>query len=49
MDILFREVLREVLGIDIVVDLPEVTLVAWLVADNLDAIGIAFSFKSTGS
>ena len=42
------EVLREVLGIDVVVDLPEVTLVAWLVADNLDAVGVAFSLESLG-
>ena len=48
LHIFLREVVGEVLGIDVVVDLAEVTLVTGLVADDLDAVGIAFSFKSAG-
>jgi hypothetical protein len=49
MDILLGEVLGEVLGVNVVVDFAEVTLVTGLVADNLDAVGIAFGLESTGS
>jgi hypothetical protein len=49
MDILLGEVLREVLCVNVVVDLSEVTLVTRLVADNLNAVGITLGFEGTGS
>merc|ERR1719246_70966 len=48
-NVLLREVVGEVLGVDVVVDLAEVALVAGLVADDLDAVGSTLGFEGLGS
>ena len=45
-DVLLCEVHGEVLGIDVVVDFAEISLVTGLVSDDLVGVGIALSFKS---
>ena len=48
LHVFLSKVVGEVLGVDVVVDLPEVTLVAWLVADDLDVVSITLSFEGCG-
>jgi len=46
-DVLLCEVHWEVLGIDVVVDFAEISLVTRLVADDLVFVSFTFGFKST--
>jgi hypothetical protein len=46
-DVVFREIEREILRVDVVVDSAEITLVSWLVLDGLVRIG--FRICSKGS
>jgi len=48
MHVLLGEVEREVLGIDVVVDLAEVAFVAGLIPDNLGGVGRALGIESAG-
>ena len=48
MDLLLSVVHGEVLRIDVVVDLAEIALVAWLVANDLILVGGALCFQGFG-
>lgn len=46
-DVVLREIRREILRVDVIVDSAEITLVSWLVLDGL--VGIGFRICSKGS
>ena len=48
MHVLLGEVEREVLGIDVVVDLAEVAFVAGLISNHLGGVGRALGIESAG-